>query len=386
LIEAFEIGVSLALQDGVSDGLSLAQRNLAALEKAVSSSGVAIQSLRDAGLRASSIPVSISRDQPPSSPVPQGVKNTKLVEPGADAIVQGVIDDSQPDTKEISNIHSVVEPADQAGVLTPDQTQMSVFSVALQPQAKAPTRDDRPADLRAGEPVASEQIYKHEHSPSAPPAMEIPAPESSGLVFAMATPVQQPSPSIVPPAISHGQIPIENLNSADCISRPQSIGLALFSDLNVGARSSEQSDAKTMVVAVSEVRGSQVETQIQESSTAKAPVLPRNETDSGDWKTSPVFQKEDRTAGFKHGAWPGYPTERPRVSDTPMVDDQRKSHAPQLRRNHPQASSGDVYLDGMLVGRWVSRFMQKQAERADAGPTGFDAKRGRLLPGVTVGG
>jgi hypothetical protein len=40
----------------------------------------------------------------------------------------------------------------------------------------------------------------------------------------------------------------------------------------------------------------------------------------------------------------------------------------------------------MLVGRWVSRFLLKQAERADAGPTGFDAKRGRLLPGVTVGG
>jgi hypothetical protein len=47
---------------------------------------------------------------------------------------------------------------------------------------------------------------------------------------------------------------------------------------------------------------------------------------------------------------------------------------------------GDVFLDGMLVGRWMSRFLNREAERASAGPTGFDARRGRLLPGVTVGG
>ena len=47
---------------------------------------------------------------------------------------------------------------------------------------------------------------------------------------------------------------------------------------------------------------------------------------------------------------------------------------------------GDVFLDGVLVGRWMSRFLNREAERASAGPTGFDARRGRLLPGVTVGG
>ena len=50
-----------------------------------------------------------------------------------------------------------------------------------------------------------------------------------------------------------------------------------------------------------------------------------------------------------------------------------------------QAISGDVYLDGAAVGRWLSRMMSKEAERASAGPTGYDLRRGRLLPGPGVG-
>lgn len=45
---------------------------------------------------------------------------------------------------------------------------------------------------------------------------------------------------------------------------------------------------------------------------------------------------------------------------------------------------GDVYLDGALMGRWVTRYLRTQATRAPAGPTGFDARRTAMLPGVTV--
>ena len=47
---------------------------------------------------------------------------------------------------------------------------------------------------------------------------------------------------------------------------------------------------------------------------------------------------------------------------------------------------GDVFLDGALVGRWISRLLTRDAERASVGRTGFDVRRGRLLPGPTVGG
>ena len=47
---------------------------------------------------------------------------------------------------------------------------------------------------------------------------------------------------------------------------------------------------------------------------------------------------------------------------------------------------GNILLDGALVGRWISRLLTRDAERASVGRTGFDIRRGRLLPGPTVGG
>ena len=46
---------------------------------------------------------------------------------------------------------------------------------------------------------------------------------------------------------------------------------------------------------------------------------------------------------------------------------------------------GDVFLDGALLGRWMSKHLTQQAGRASTGPTGFDPRRGRLLPGAAVG-
>ena len=50
-----------------------------------------------------------------------------------------------------------------------------------------------------------------------------------------------------------------------------------------------------------------------------------------------------------------------------------------------QRIQGDVFLDGVQVGRWMSRLLSKEAGRASSGPTGFDNRRNPLLPGGTVG-
>ncbi len=65
--------------------------------------------------------------------------------------------------------------------------------------------------------------------------------------------------------------------------------------------------------------------------------------------------------------------------------DHLSGQAPLTEAQGGQAISGDVYLDGVAVGRWMSRMMSKEAERASAGPTGYDLRRGRLLPGPSVG-
>ncbi len=59
--------------------------------------------------------------------------------------------------------------------------------------------------------------------------------------------------------------------------------------------------------------------------------------------------------------------------------------ANQPNQSHEGGIRGDVFLDGALVGRWMSRLLSREAERASVGPTGFDMRRGRLMPGATVG-
>jgi hypothetical protein len=47
---------------------------------------------------------------------------------------------------------------------------------------------------------------------------------------------------------------------------------------------------------------------------------------------------------------------------------------------------GDVYLDGALMGRWMSRALAREAGRPSAGGSGFDARRSPLPAGRMIGG
>jgi hypothetical protein len=78
------------------------------------------------------------------------------------------------------------------------------------------------------------------------------------------------------------------------------------------------------------------------------------------------------------------PLRRPAAGGGAPSAKERDTEQAGAREAGPQ--EGDVFLDGMLVGRWMSRFLNREVSRASAGPTGFDPRRGRLLPGVTVGG
>ena len=80
-------------------------------------------------------------------------------------------------------------------------------------------------------------------------------------------------------------------------------------------------------------------------------------------------------------------TSRPGVEATGNADSALGVPAPQdgAPAANGGAMEGDVFLDGALMGRWISRLLTRDAERASVGRTGFDIRRGRLLPGPTVG-
>lgn len=45
---------------------------------------------------------------------------------------------------------------------------------------------------------------------------------------------------------------------------------------------------------------------------------------------------------------------------------------------------GNIYLDGHLVGRWMSSHLAREAGRPPAGPTGFDARASIIWPGAPI--
>jgi hypothetical protein len=51
----------------------------------------------------------------------------------------------------------------------------------------------------------------------------------------------------------------------------------------------------------------------------------------------------------------------------------------------PRSSGGDVFLDGVRVGRWMADRMERDAGRPPVGPTFFDPRQSPAWPGATVG-
>ena len=62
---------------------------------------------------------------------------------------------------------------------------------------------------------------------------------------------------------------------------------------------------------------------------------------------------------------------------------------PSMAPPPPQAtagpSHGDVFLDGMRVGRWMSDNLAREATRPQAGSTAFDPRLGPTWPGTLQG-
>jgi hypothetical protein len=70
-----------------------------------------------------------------------------------------------------------------------------------------------------------------------------------------------------------------------------------------------------------------------------------------------------------------------RLAAPPMTS----AMAPAAREQEGGASEGDVYLDGMRVGRWMVDALSRQAARPPAGRAAFDPRLGLTWPGTQQG-
>ena len=96
---------------------------------------------------------------------------------------------------------------------------------------------------------------------------------------------------------------------------------------------------------------------------------------------TPKMQEGGRYPQSDPGADPGYSGAVVNGTLTPAeaLNDSRQE------RNGAGQMQGDVYLDGTLLGRWISRSLSREAARPPAGGAAFDPRRSPLPPGRMIG-
>ena len=355
-MEAYEIGVTLALNDGVSVGIAQARKDMAQLEGVLQAGGVSVQQLRAASVNAFSAIRAVPAVQaggakekaaprqepaetaarveaaPPARALPAGA-------PGAGVVAKVTTGAPAPATRPSQAPVAPLSKEGPAGptrlgglVGAPEAAAPVAGSPVMAPGAQV-ARASLPALLQVSAPVSVTQ--------SGAPAdrvvrASVGAPVADGLARA-ASDVAQAPPSALP--------------------MPQKVGAP---DIRVAPDAAQGGWAAA--TSVWQMPAVQLpDGQTAHRITGAAAALPR------------PYDASERSFSDPQGGGGGLP-----AAQSPA--------APPASAAASAPTQGDVFLDGALVGRWMSKFLTREAGRASAGPTGFDPRRGRLLPGATVGG
>jgi hypothetical protein len=374
MTEAFEIGISLALADGVSEGIAKAQRDADAVTRAAGAGALSVQRLQKAGVAALTVMRS-ARDLAASVSPAESARSKAALPPVAAT--------------------GSVERSDNNGVLSGPVAVAAAAPLAqpsapvIVPAAPAAGDDMSHADEGRTEVVHSFRLDQHPVPVDPQPAVRvIDQPERPGedRRLPLATPVQVNSPLrtvdrpravgaklaeavAVPPARPAGTADAGSSAAPTAAGPRGGERLALRLDMYGGRRSVSTSEpsAQSAVGAVGPVVRTVAEPTVQRAQVfAKLPAAP----------VAPVLSD--------------VPQPRPTAQERSLPDGAEPQQAAEEPGGGADAlggpSQGDVFLDGALVGRWMSRHLSREAGRASAGPTGFDQRRNPLLPGATVGG
>ncbi len=382
MIEAFEIGVSLALRDGVSEAVAQARRDVTALEHAVEGAGLSLGMLREAAAKAGAVPVADGARREAAKPA---LRTQNAAPSTAFDIAPRARNEVHAPAPQTSPPAAPVVAAVPQFVTKPPKAASAASQIPERPR-NAPVRtaagapDQRPTNITIMPAIGSA-------------AAMAPAPAPGDKPQPVPAPSKQTSAPQAPFASMHHVQP-ESRHGPNRIPAPSAV------DETPTAPRAEANPPRVIVPGVARqppapapaaplpyagaagvAQGGEPRPGAVAAATPQAPGYAR-------WSGSGVGDSEHQEPGNAPSR-----QDAPRQATIPRPPGQAGAPlwvAPRQDQATPPASDqrpqeGDVFLDGMLVGRWMSRFLSGQLERSSAGPTGFDPRRGRILPGVTVG-
>ncbi len=334
MIDAYEIGIELALQDGVSAGLQVVTRELAAIDAAVAASNAGLVALtRTAAAAAAASGGAVARAAKP-------IETKPVISVGERS---GAGEATAPLTT------TVADTADEMGLATP---------------AAAPVVETSgETGGRSGDaPVEQVQLAK-----SGPPEPEIAGTPTFSETMEAAAPAQG-----LPPRAD--QAPVVTVNRLEAAASGR-------------LDQAEPGTAPTIAA-----------TQAERSSDAVASVAPQRERLSAARATAPVAAERVRAdvgrfRSDKEAVAPAEPKlrfagadERPPPSAVAAVPQAptapmaglfaERAAAPQPEsEGRGESGGGTIVLDGRVVGQWLSERMARDAARPGAGTTFFDPRQ-----------
>lgn len=361
--EAFEIGISLALADGVSEGIAKAERDAAAAGRAAGVGALAVQRLQEAGVAALTVMGSMTRMPKGGIPAELARGAPSQVAPagstgGGETAAVPTPAPTRRDSSDEMRAATAVVP--QVPPLAPPSAPRRIPEVAAPPRSVL-----RDAPETAAAPVARvdlmHSIRLDKAAAETGPQRMVARPVLGERPAAAAPRVEARSPTFLAPS---------GVVSGDGQAPQASAGPAALVGARLRLDHYASQGEEAVAPAAGEMPSSDGGMQRLVVPAAVPPVAARGQP------LAPVFVDAAQPAG---AAQPG-----PGIGSAVAQTGADASGAGSSDAAGP--TQGDVFLDGALVGRWMSRHLSREAGRASAGPTGFDSRRNALLPGATVGG
>jgi len=375
--DAYTIGITLALDNGVSEGIAVIRRDLASLDAAVAGSMAGLAQLRAAAA---------------------GIGGAGLDPATARLIGEG--------RKLLGGLPRPVlapaQPVPAAATVPPEPT------TTPDPRFPAPGPSDAPrAPIREPHRPAVDQVAEPDRAPggapspapviaAAPPASALAtypvprapvAPQPDLGLLPAGTPAASPAPAAPPAASSAAPTPrAQPLSQARA---PRSLDIV---DLQSFARRLTPPDAPPApapAMTVPTQDPTVYRTDIRRGTQPAPRPMLAAPPPAGQSSRAAGERRIERVVAPTSPAAPAIPVP---VAPTPgpmapgaATPFARPAAPPPRTADAPASGHGDVYLDGTLIGRWMVDHLAQEAGRPPAGLTGFDPRMSRIWPGAPIG-
>jgi len=440
--DAYTIGITLALDNGVSEGLAIIRRDLEMLNRAVSQTMGGLAGLRRAGDAAVGGPAldlarltaegqrllgRLPNVMAPAPPVRSRPSEAEAAEPAAPAVGAAVPRPApaSPVARSPARDPAVPPPAIRApqpmarAAPLPPAVPAGLDGPAAPSAPLVPARSNAPvasvASAASGpiaHAAAGPELPSRLHfllSPaSTPPA--VPMPAASAAPVPSATPSSRVSAAPVPPAAVAipatgiaptlaAAVPWPRVSAAPAAAeRPGPTAAPLAPP----ARALAAADFAALARALTPVPAPGFTPTPARLAAFAASAMPVR---------VPAAAPPERAVGSGAERWPELPENAGRRMREPWADtaisaapirpaapgliagpglpDTAPSRSAEGSRAIPEEAAepqdrASIHLDGHAVGRWLSEHLAREAGRAPAGPTGFDPRAGIVWPGAPI--